>query len=672
MFKPARASQRRANSRSFTAAALAGVVCCVLLSAPTDAQASSISENPLAGLAGFTVVSAGDMTLGNHELEGSVAAGGDIRVGSASPYSVIHSAAGNGDYSLPQAADGTYYRLIAGGTFNAVGSTSLLRVSSGGNPGTAATAGRIALGDTTGLVATPRGAGVCVQPSSVSDCSGAALEQSAFAQSIADVERPGVFDEFIDAAARESLVTWSDNIADGSILDTVPVTLTPSGSEYALELSASKVNVWTVDASDLPSGDWKLAFGSVTPSADTPLVIRLVAGDGAVVNLPAETIGFQDAPGSASNDRYARYMLWNIQQSAGQSVSVTSNGIVPGSFLAPRSVLTTGPGKTLIEGQIYAAEVILHNDGEIHHYAFASQLRVDDAPAPLVGGFSLSKLLSGPQGFVPADATFAVEYSVDGAPAQELTLHADGSAATVGSLPAGSEVTFVETGKPTLAGVTWGQEIFSTPAITIVAGATSHVTLTNVFTVVTSSPVLASRAYAGDVANGTVTSSATPVIDEVFYDNVTPGDQYSLRGELVYVEGGSVESTGITNTVQFEVPAGQQSGSVESTFVLSADQVESFAGKKLLIVEALYNETGERVAFEGATSATDPWVGSTSQWVRVAAGAHDMPVDHPAPGLAMTGSPAAPGALAAMAALLVGPLCLAGASSSIRRAPRRG
>lgn len=663
MFKPARASRHRVTARSLIAVALAGVTCSVLLSAPMDALAAPVSENPLAGLAGFTVVSAGDITLGNHELEGSVAAGGDVRVGSASPYSVIHSAAGNGTYSLPQSADGTYFRLIAGGTFDAAGSASLVRVSSGGNPGTAATEGRVALGDTTGLVVTPRGSGVCVQRATVSDCSGATLEQTNFAQSIEDVTRPGVFDEFIDEAARDSLVVWSDQIASGSILNTVPVTLVASGSEYALELSAGKVNVWTVNASDLPSGDWKLAFGAVTPAADTPLVIRVVAADGAVVNLPVETLGFQDAPGSATNNRYARYMLWNIQQSVGQSVSVTSNGIVPGSFLAPRSVLTTGPSKTLIEGQIYAAEVTLHNDGEIHHYAFASRLTVDGTTPPSVGGFSLSKLLSGPQGFVPADAAFTVEYSVDGAPAQPLTLRADGAEVTVGPLPAGSEVTFVETAKPALAGVTWGQATFSTP------------TLTNDFTVATASPVLSSQAYVGDVANGTVTSSTTPIIDEVFYANVTAGSQYSLRGELVYVEDGVIRSTGITNTVQFEAPdsvTGSTSGSVDSTFALSPEQVAALAGTRLLIVEALYDSAGERVAFEGATSAADPWVGSTTQWVRVAASGHTIPATDPALELAMTGSAFSPGGSAAVAALLLGVMCVAGAASARRaRTPSR-
>jgi choice-of-anchor A domain-containing protein len=669
MFKDARASQRRVNSRSAVAAMLAGVVCSVLLSAPMDAHGASISENPLAGLAGFTVVSTGDITLGNHELEGSVAAGGDVRVGSASPYSVIHSAAGNGNYSLPRAADGTYFRLIAGGTFDAAGSTSLLRVSSGGNSGTATTEGRVALGETTGLVVTPRGRGVCVQPATVSDCSGATLEQTNFEQSIADVTRPGVFDEFIDEAARDSLVVWSDQIASGGILNTVAVTLAPSGSEYALELTAGKVNVWTVNASDLPSGDWKLAFGAVTPAADTPLVIRVIAADGAVVNLPVETLGFQDAPGGATNNRYARHMLWNIQQSAGQSVTVTSNGIVPGSFLAPRSALTTGPGKTLIEGQIHAAEVTLHNDGEIHHYAFASQLSVEGTTPPSVGGFSVSKFLSGPQGFVPADAAFTVEYSVDGAPAQQLTVRADGTEVTVGALPAGAEVTFVETTKPALAGVIWGQATFSTPTLTIVGGATSTVALTNVFTVATASPVLSSQAYAGDVANGTVTSSTTPVIDEVSYANVIAGAQYSLRGELVHVEDGVIRSTGITNTVPFDAPAsvtGTTSGSVESTFVLSPEQVVTLAGTKLLIVEALYDSAGERVAFEGATSATDPWVASTAQWVRVAAGAHDIPATDSAPRLAMTGATVSPGVSAAVAALLFGLICVVGAASTRR------
>jgi choice-of-anchor A domain-containing protein len=664
MFTPARLARGhndRVTRVVATASAVLLAAVSLVLASPTAASAAPVTGNPLAGLAGFTLVSSGDITLGNHELEGSVAAGGDVRVNSGSPYNVVHSAAGNSGYALPRASDGTYLRLIAGGTFDVAGSTNLLRVSSGGNLGTAATQGLIALGDTGTVNVTSRGSGVCAQAVGVNDCSGAALEQSNFGQTVASVTRPGIFDEFIDAAARSALLAWSDRIANDEILDTVAVSLASAGSDYALELTAGKVNVWTVNASVLPAGDWKLAFNGAKPSATTPLVIRVLAADGAVINLPLEVLGFQDAPGGVTDNNYARFMLWNIPQSAGQSVSVTSNGIVPGSFLAPNSVLTTGPGsKTLIEGQIYAAEVSLQNGGEIHHYAFTPELSYDGV-GPATGGFSISKALSGPGGLVPAATEFTVEYSVDGGAPQQLTLLADGTVVTVSALPAGALVTFVETVRPTLPGVVWGAATFSPATVTITAGATTAVTLTNVYTAasVDPDPALASQPYVGGTANGTVRDPGTPIVDEVYYSNVEQGAAYTLRAELVYLENGAIQRTGISADVEFEAASSagtHVSGQVDMPFTLSESQIQNLAGKRILIFQSLFDANGALLAFDGATAATDPWFATTPEWFRVArlsAGAGSTGSDTPG-SLALTGSDYALPLRAALLALLLG------------------
>lgn len=677
MFTSARAAGG-VGARGAIGGALALAASLAVLSAPTGALAATVTANPLAGLAGFTVVSAGDLALGNHELEGSVAAGGDVRVTSAQPYGIIHTAAGNADYSLPRSADGTFYRLVAGGTFDLAGSSGSLRVSSGGDLGTAASQGRIALGDVSDLTTALRGAGVCVQELGSTDCSGITLEQSRFPQTAASVAQPGLFDEFVGADAQRSLVDWSDRIASGAILNTVPVSLHPAGSDYALSLTEGAVNVWTIAAADLPAGDWKLAFDSAVPSAATPLIIRIAAADGEVVRLPAETIGFQSSPGGVHDDRYAPYMLWNIEQSVGQSVSVTSSGIVPGSILAPRSALTTGPGKTLIEGQIYAAEVALRNDGEIHHYAFVPELSVDDTAVPATGGFRIRKVLSGPAGLVPADTEFTVTFSIDGGPAQHLALRADGTPVSIIGLRAGSRVTFAETARPDVAGVTWGAATFSAASLTVAAGETTPVDLTNAYTAAAAAG-LSSQAYAGEIANGTLETPATPVIDRVAYTDLVPGAHYELRGELVYVANGQIRHTGITNTIGFTAassPTDRSSGSVESVFRLTQGQFASLAGVRLLVVEELYGGAGEHVASEGPADASDPWIAATSQWVRVA----DAPVSPSvttvpsATVLAMTGSTIGLPLGAAATALLLGALLLAAASPRLRSrtvTPRR-
>lgn len=57
--------------------------------------------NPFAVNNGFTIVSQGDATLGNGELEGSIAAFGTIATTNTNGYPVIHNAAGSADYTVP-------------------------------------------------------------------------------------------------------------------------------------------------------------------------------------------------------------------------------------------------------------------------------------------------------------------------------------------------------------------------------------------------------------------------------------------------------------------------------------------------------------------------------------------------------------------------------------------
>ena len=443
------------------------------------AATQAATVNPLAGASGFTVVSFGDVELSNHEIEGSVAAGGNVHTEATNPYNMIHQAAGNGSYTLP-VFNSMPVRLVAGGTFDRANSTTIIRVSSSGSTG-AATEGRVVLGSAGANNIASRGSGVCIQDIGQTSCSGAALEQSSFAQTPAQVVAPTAFSTLITPAEIADLTSLSDQIADGDLLNTVAVTLSPTGSERTLTLTDNKTNVWTVNAADLPTGDWKLKFGTVKPSLTAPLVVRVIAADGATINLPIEVLGSTDAPGSSNNNNFARFVLWNIQQAENQTATLHSNGIVAGSVLAPHTNLITASGsKTLIEGQLVGKSVSLQNTGEIHHYTFTPLLEF--AVADPTGSFSISKALSGPAGLVPGTTQFTVNYSVNGGTPIPLTLLADGTAVTVDDLPDGATVTFDEPTYPTVSGVTWTGKTFSPSTITIDDAAVPTVTLTNTYT----------------------------------------------------------------------------------------------------------------------------------------------------------------------------------------------
>ena len=355
---------------SFAAAAL-GSVPAVSASTPGPLQG-----NPLDGADGFTIVTFGDLALGNHELEGSIAAGGNIAVTTQTPFNVIHAASGSSNYTLPTLA-GVPVRVVSGGSYD-TSAGGMLRVNSAGSAGPA-TQGRMIFGETGKDSVAPRGAGVCVQASGRTDCQGAVAEQSTFAQTVSETTNPGAFSSLITTAGIASLHDWNEAISAGRV-SASSASPTTDSQGLNVTLTAGTPNILTLDASALPQSHWVMRFTGPVPSADTPLIINVRTPDGALVRLPSEAIGMY-ATGSNAN-AYAPYMLWNLEQAPGSSALIATDGISPGSILAPNSRLIeppTVPGtgeqnKGLVEGQIISATATFNNQGELHHYAFQPRL----------------------------------------------------------------------------------------------------------------------------------------------------------------------------------------------------------------------------------------------------------------------------------------------------------
>lgn len=90
------------------------------------------------------------------------------------------------------------------------------------------------------------------------------------------------------------------------------------------------------------------------------------------------------------------------------------------------------------------------------------------------GGFSVAKRIVGEGApLVPADATFAVDYSyptADGPVTGTLTLPADGTAHAVGRIPVGAVVTLSEHTAEAVPGVVWGRPQFRGAGVTTTDG----------------------------------------------------------------------------------------------------------------------------------------------------------------------------------------------------------
>ncbi|WP_223172426.1 DUF5979 domain-containing protein [Microbacterium sp. NIBRBAC000506063] len=103
----------------------------------------------------------------------------------------------------------------------------------------------------------------------------------------------------------------------------------------------------------------------------------------------------------------------------------------------------------------------------------------------LLGGFSLQKLVEGTGAhLVGDDAVFTVEYTVDGAAAESVTLSADGTAEFVEGLEPGVTITLAEIDLPEVHGVEWGTPVFTvdgveTTSFEVVGDETVEIALTN-------------------------------------------------------------------------------------------------------------------------------------------------------------------------------------------------
>jgi hypothetical protein len=99
-------------------------------------------------------------------------------------------------------------------------------------------------------------------------------------------------------------------------------------------------------------------------------------------------------------------------------------------------------------------------------------------------------------------------------------------------------------------------------------------------TVTITQPAITTNAKFKDGNKAANADKSMTVVDTVTYENLTPGVQYTLNGELYYKENG--KTTGITATAQFTPSAAN--GSYDLSFTFDGTKLE---GKQLVVFETL-------------------------------------------------------------------------------------
>ncbi|MCP2635561.1 DUF5979 domain-containing protein [Microbacterium sp. HD4P20] len=471
-----------ASAAAVVMAATGAVAVDATLATPAHA-AYPDTFNPFSMNGGFTVYAREDALLQNQETEGSIAVGGTATVqGSSGTYTIIHVAAGTGDYTLPT-VDGDPTRFLVGDYDEA--STGILAITSAGTTEPSlhgdlkmverdgpwqpfARADWLRLNtnpsnpDQTPLIdATSQ-----QYPADASPPAGAVGEGSIYT---ADTSGTAVAD-YVEANAEASYEAAADCLAGLPTGAGYPVGVAEdAGARVVLEpLSPDQPNI--VDYADIAGTALIQYSPGPTPGLANPLIIRVAAGTTEVTGARSDPQGV-----------YSPYILWDLSAVTGPvSVTAAEGGRIDGSIYAPTADVTVTAAP--LDGQVLGRNVTIAG-GEVHSYLFAGQLSCTADS----GSFAVRKSLDGIEpAELPAGTTFTVNYTATEPDGSVLTgtmeLPADGSPVAAGAqFPLGTSIEFEEVAPESVPGFEWGSPTISPNPLTVGAG-TAEIVVANTAT----------------------------------------------------------------------------------------------------------------------------------------------------------------------------------------------
>lgn len=546
---------------AITLALLAGVG--TAASSVAAPQAGRVAVNPFEVNGGFTVVAQGDLTLGNGEIEGSVATFGTLR-STVHRHPIGHRVAGTGEYRVPSIDDDPV-RILAN-TFAGTGGIDVANL--GASAGTDESRAIAKLADTQGLRATGRSGDAearIFSPDSTHDEEGYLdLKALPYTEGVigdrvqTQYDVPAYFE--VDGAGVDAQVAQVDQclatMYDPEAQLVRNVAVQDHGGHVVIdELAEDRPNVISDEAIRTEWGTKTIklegAAAGYVPSTQAPLVITVPAGTTSLGQIRVEGWSAQDS----AEQHYARYILLDLSDVTG---TVSIDGLELGAIWAPRADLAFNSGVST-NGQWFANNVTTAGGGQIHHHDFLGELPCPPPP-PELGAFSLTKTVAG-EGAELVDDAFTFEVTIDGE--RHVVELADGESQAFEELPLGTEVTVTEQPATVPVGAVFDGvqlTIDGAPAdpggpagLTIESEALREVVATNTFSL-EPDPVLTLLASAtpGDPADWTLGATAgqdDPVVsgagDGTASGPVTPEVPYTLTasGPAEYVQDGDWQCT---------------------------------------------------------------------------------------------------------------------------------
>jgi choice-of-anchor A domain-containing protein/LPXTG-motif cell wall-anchored protein len=338
----------------------------------STAAASTETFNPFDINNGFTTVAQGNIALNNGEIEGSVAAFGSISSGNQNGYPVIHSAAGEPDYTVPS-VDGTPVRILAS-AFTGSGSFDLSDRDDSGtiSPDSPEAKAVVKFVSTDGIQGSERGNFLRLTNS---DAGNIDLKAVPFAGSdVADYQTAqssiaAYFPDIDTHVARTNQCLASMYDPSGGLTHAVDLN-EQGGMAFPSGFATDRPNV--IDYADIAGKTIKMDNADgYAPTADAPLVIRVADGTTSIGQLNFE--GW--SPQKGAQQTFARDILLDMAEVSGD---VTIDGLAMGAIWAPKASLHFNSGITT-NGQWFAGgDITSAGGGEIHHHSFLGNLPCGD------------------------------------------------------------------------------------------------------------------------------------------------------------------------------------------------------------------------------------------------------------------------------------------------------
>lgn len=306
----------------------------------------SLGQNPISLADQFNIITEGNLTITQGDIEGAIAVGGNLIVNGNAQRTSANATGGTAFATI----GGIKYALVVGGGLTGVNGGNVFKVD--GKAG-ATDDHFIRFNTLSGSTAAANGGGIDIG-NPVTNNLNRYVRVNSTTQTAATVVNTTQLVNFSSAFSTFRSQATSISGCTGNVTPTV------SGGQATVNLGANTNNVWNVTGATLNSYSQINLTGNL-PSATRPLIINVNASGAFNWNnlkfiMGSETDNFMET-------NRAPYIIWNFYNAT--SIGIQNANLILGSILAPNADITNNASGN-ITGQVIAKTFVKPQAGELH------------------------------------------------------------------------------------------------------------------------------------------------------------------------------------------------------------------------------------------------------------------------------------------------------------------